>query len=219
MKANSTFLNLSSERQKEIVDVAFLEFTGNDYQNASLSAIVKALGLAKGSFYRYFNSKKDLYIYLIDYASKIRYQEIDELSDNLPESLEDLLIENFRNKIEYDKKFPLYSGFLYRVLIEKDNKELGEITLEIKNMVMEKTLYILQKYANYGKLKKTINLNAMAFTIMQVQIGIYEYLSLKYDIDFIKNIQEGKPVFNTKNQEVMDVVKDFAKILTHGINQ
>ncbi len=219
MKANSTFLNLSSERQKEIVDVAFLEFTGNDYQNASLSAIVKALGLAKGSFYRYFNSKKDLYIYLIDYASKIRYQEIDELSDNLPESIEDLLIENFRNKIEYDKKFPLYSGFLYRVLIEKDNKELGEITLEIKNMVMEKTLYILQKYANYGKLKKTINLNAMAFTIMQVQIGIYEYLSLRYDIDFIKNIQEGKPVFNTKNQEVMDVVKDFAKILTHGINQ
>lgn len=219
MTAKSTFLNLSLERQKEILDVSFMEFTTKDYQNASLSAIVKALGIAKGSFYRYFNSKRELYVYLIDYAGRRRYEEIQELSDNLPDSLEDLLIENFRRKIEYDKNFPLYSGFLYRVLIEKDSLEVAEMLLEMKAMIMNNTREILKKYIELGKVKETINTEAMAYSIMQLQIGVYEYLSLKFNIDFIRNIQLGKPVFGSKEDVVMQVVKDFAKILTHGINQ
>ena len=95
MIARKTFINLDEETRKRIIDTAFLEFTMNDYKNASLSAIIKNLGLAKGSFYRYFSSKKDLYLYLVEYSTNTRYDEIDRLTEQLPEKFEDLLKINF----------------------------------------------------------------------------------------------------------------------------
>ena len=70
MVALRTFINLSPERQKEIIENSLKEFALNEYQTASISNIVTDLGIAKGSFYRYFESKKDLYFYLIDYCIK-----------------------------------------------------------------------------------------------------------------------------------------------------
>lgn len=219
MTAKQTFINLSEERQKEIRDAAYMEFTRSNYKNASLSTIVKKLGLAKGSFYRYFSSKKELYMYLLEYAGNIRYNEIDTLSETLPKTIEELLVENFKNKISYDKKFPLYSGFLYRVVLEKDNGELEEIISTLKKQILDKTKEILKKYLAKKMLSSDIDVDATAFAIMHLQIGIYEFLSLKYKIDFIKNVQEGKPVFSMKDKNVLDAVKSFARIITRGINR
>ncbi|MEO0471618.1 MAG: TetR/AcrR family transcriptional regulator, partial [Bacteroidota bacterium] len=67
-----TFYRLTPKRQKEILDVAFSEFAQYDYQSASVSQIVKNVGMSKGGFYRYFKNKLDLYAFLIDYATKLR---------------------------------------------------------------------------------------------------------------------------------------------------
>ena len=61
-----TFFNLSEERQNEILNIAYEEFVKNSYKHASLNIIIKNSGVAKGSFYRYFSDKMDLYKYLID---------------------------------------------------------------------------------------------------------------------------------------------------------
>jgi AcrR family transcriptional regulator len=67
-----TFINLEPSRQKEILDVAFEEFALYPYETASLSRIVKNLSVAKGSFYRYFENKLDLYKYLVELATKMK---------------------------------------------------------------------------------------------------------------------------------------------------
>lgn len=218
MVAKKTFLNLKPERQEEILKTALIEFTRNDYKSASLTSIVKSLKLAKGSFYRYFNSKKELYIFLIDFAGRKRYEDIDELVNNIPETIEDLLIENFRKKIEFDKQYPLYSGFLYRVMLDWNTDELGDLQITMKNQILEKTTNILEIFKEKGKLSHHYDISAMAFSILNIQIGIYEYLTLKYKTNFLKNVVEGKPVFNLKDEEVMHVVQSFAGILSNGIN-
>lgn len=63
-----TFFNLPEEKRQAIVDLAIDEFAGHSYQQASISRIVARAGIAKGSFYQYFEDKKDLYLYLIDLA-------------------------------------------------------------------------------------------------------------------------------------------------------
>ena len=60
-----TFFNLPDEKRERILDMAIDEFAENDYQNVSISRLVDRAGIAKGSFYQYFEDKEDLYAYLL----------------------------------------------------------------------------------------------------------------------------------------------------------
>lgn len=60
-----TFLALASAKRTRIVEEAISEFSERTYGEASLSAIVRRLGIAKGSIYQYFADKRDLYCWLV----------------------------------------------------------------------------------------------------------------------------------------------------------
>lgn len=60
-----TFFALAPERRKRLVDEAVTEFSRHSYGEASLSRIARRSGIAKGSFYQYFEDKLDLYRWLV----------------------------------------------------------------------------------------------------------------------------------------------------------
>jgi AcrR family transcriptional regulator len=64
-----TFFNLPDEKRDIILGAAVAEFAEKGYKAASISAIVAAAKIAKGSFYQYFEDKDDLYVHII--ATKI----------------------------------------------------------------------------------------------------------------------------------------------------
>ena len=218
MPVKKTFLNLPEERQKEILDIAIMEFTLNDYKNASLSNIIKKIGLAKGSFYRYFNSKKDLYIYLIEYSMQSRFEEIEDLSRS-DITMEEILIQNYRNKIRYDQQYPLYSGFGYRIFREIDNEEVSEIITGLRDKVLLYTKAILEHQVGKGDVKAGSDLDAIAYMIYQNQVGFFEYLSFKFGINYLKNIEEGKPIYSVPEEQIIQSLESFVEILIHGIKK
>ncbi len=61
---NQTVFNLPDKKRTKISELAIAEFANADYDNASISNIVKQAKIAKGSFYQYFEDKADLYLYL-----------------------------------------------------------------------------------------------------------------------------------------------------------
>lgn len=69
-----TFYNLPDEKREKILDAAIEEFAERGYQAASISKMVAAAGIAKGSFYQYFADKEDLYRYLLEEASRRQAQ-------------------------------------------------------------------------------------------------------------------------------------------------
>lgn len=52
-----TFLNLSEEKKKIIINAAKREFARVPFQETSIKNIVEDAGIARGSFYQYFESK------------------------------------------------------------------------------------------------------------------------------------------------------------------
>ncbi len=74
-----TFFNLPEEKREQIIQVAIDEFAENDYENVSISRIVARAGIAKGSFYQYFEDKDDLYAYLLGRLTqaKINFLSLD----------------------------------------------------------------------------------------------------------------------------------------------
>lgn len=61
----ATFLNLPEPKRARFVEAALDEFASRPYDQASVSAIVQRLGIAKGSVYQYFEDKVDLFAWLI----------------------------------------------------------------------------------------------------------------------------------------------------------
>lgn len=60
-----TFSRLPEEKKNRIIDAAKKEFTISSYQEASINKIIKNAGIPRGSFYQYFEDKRDLFIYVI----------------------------------------------------------------------------------------------------------------------------------------------------------
>lgn len=62
---------LDKERKEAIINSALAEFASKGYEEASTIIIAKNAGISKGLMFHYVNSKKDLFLYLYDYALKI----------------------------------------------------------------------------------------------------------------------------------------------------
>ena len=60
-----TFYNLSEEKRNTIVNAAVDEFIEHGLENASTNRIVAKSGISKGSFYQYFEDKRDVFMHLL----------------------------------------------------------------------------------------------------------------------------------------------------------
>lgn len=115
-----TFFNLPEEKRQAFITSAIDEFAENDFDSASISRLLAQLGIAKGSFYQYFEDKQDLYFYLIDFVMKermnfIRNESGDKNKADYFQFVQDLL----ETGVRYDLAFPKQSQLLHRALIDK----------------------------------------------------------------------------------------------------
>lgn len=211
-----TFYNLDTLRKNELLKIAYEEFAFNNYLTASLSNIVKKLGVAKGSFYRYFENKFDLYSFLIQNAYEMRMGQLDHLLENETLSFFDILRENFRDKVVFDLKHPLESIFLYNALQESNVEETGTIVKDMVINVIKFTSQLVQKYQQKGELKAEISADVTAHFIFQTQLGIYDYLAKFKGIDFKESIKKGH-LFPVSEEEIMTVVDEILTIIKSGI--
>ncbi len=213
-----TFLNLPPERQEEILQVAYEEFALKGYQSASLSEIIRKIGVAKGSFYRYFLSKKELFVYLLKTATERRYSNLDKLLVNPEIGFFELIKLNFKAIIASDKEDPLVSGFIYQVVHERDTNEVSDIIESIYIQVIEKIKLIIGD-KKYKRELKGIDPDFIAFHVFYSQLWFYDYISFKYKINYEENIRNHLPIMNLPDEE-LDRISDMSvELLKYGLKK
>ena len=60
-----TYFNLTEDKQTRIFNAGVLEFSYHDIHDASVNTIVRLANISKGSFYQYFEDKKEFYWYVV----------------------------------------------------------------------------------------------------------------------------------------------------------
>jgi AcrR family transcriptional regulator len=70
------FYQLDMDKRNRIIKAGLSEFAQYGYNEASTNRIVKKASISKGSLFKYFANKEDLYFYILDYV-------IDDLVKNL----------------------------------------------------------------------------------------------------------------------------------------
>jgi AcrR family transcriptional regulator len=84
-----------AERQRlqlrqDIIDAAFMEFSERGYHQTGISHIAKRLGIGHGTFYRYFENKRDILEHVIDgVCEKIRLAMAEANAPTASRTLED----------------------------------------------------------------------------------------------------------------------------------
>lgn len=113
-----TFFNLPEEKREKIVNAAVEEFAEYGLENASTNRIVRNSGIAKGSFYQYFEDKQDVFMYLL---SVLEREKMDFFKGMHPPSTNMDTFEYFRWMIkagmEFNSAYPRMTQAVSRVLL------------------------------------------------------------------------------------------------------
>jgi AcrR family transcriptional regulator len=99
-----TFLNLPKEKRETIMNAAIEEFAEYGLENASTNRIVKNSGIAKGSFYQYFEDKQDVFMHMLD---DIEQEEMEFFKDTHPPSHNMDTFQYFRWMVKTGMEFGL----------------------------------------------------------------------------------------------------------------
>lgn len=200
-----TFLKLSIEKKNKVINAAKKEFARVPFEETSIKNIVEDAGIARGSFYQYFESKEDLLIFLIK-------NHVEKLNSNIEEVLKskngdifelyimwyDFMVDNFIKKDEMQLFKRIFENIktadedIFSIIKENTNKPkkiyeyydiIDKNNLKIKSSedlkIICKMLSTITKKAIISSFKYVSNSKAREDYIKQIQYLKYGMLKNK----------------------------------------
>lgn len=214
-----TFLNLPKKKQKAFIDEALREFTLQDFDHASVSSLVKRLGIAKGSFYQYFDNKKALFLYLV----KLQYQKKKEYVGTVKR-------DDFSDfwsywkathiaSLTFDERESSLSHFGYRMMETMNSPTMKPMLLRIQQHELDQMKSDILPEIKAGNFRNDIQIDRMAYFIINSSREMMELLILQNHSEFEKCIAQGRPIFAGKNENLLlDALEDITRLLKSAIN-
>jgi len=201
-----TFFNLAEDKRSLICDVALDEFAEYPFDQASINRIVAKSGIAKGSFYQYFEDKKDLFLYLFKLIAE---EKINYLSPTLlnpdEHDIYTLIRDLFISGIQFASEHPRYTAISSRLLADKESliyRELKAASLPLSFAFFEP---LIAKAIDKGEIRADIDIDKINYVITTMNVNIVEY---NVNLDS-----------QTTMESMVDSVDTFMEILKNGIGE
>ena len=124
---------LSEVKRNTILNSAYACFAKDGYKKTAMSEIAKAANVSKASLFHYFGSKKNLYVYLFNFAC----EEILTQTDSGTEDFFECIEISVRLKMNVVEKHPSMFDFLISLVNENDKAILAELDTTHGNAINE----------------------------------------------------------------------------------
>lgn len=134
------FDKLDKNRKDAIINAALKEFATKGYDEASTIVIARNAGISKGLMFHYVNSKKEFFLFLCDYCSKIVREEYSELMNLNEKDLLERLRQSYILQLELLHRHPWILEFSRIITNEKSEQvrmELDQLFKMIKPICYE----------------------------------------------------------------------------------
>ncbi len=195
-----TFLNLSEEKRRVIVNAAIKEFAENGLENASTNRIVAHSGIAKGSFYQYFEDKYDIFDYLLDLIAK---EKAEFFKDKHPPARNMDTFQYFRWMIktgmEFNTSHPLLTQAISRVMFG-EGLYYGSRFADLRGKTSQALRAMIQQAIKNGEVDPSVDVD-LAVMIMETWSNAISTYILN---EGLKQQDIMKWVRSTKTQEKID---------------
>lgn len=181
-----TFFNLPEEKRSLICEVAVNEFAEYSFENASINRIVAASGIAKGSFYQYFQDKSDLFLYLLQMAAAEKSNFISPLLTN-PEKLGfyTLLREIYLSGMRFAAAHPKYAEMGRRLMENQGSPIYQQVMADSLPAAQHLFEALLERAAANGEIRADIDTKMFAHLMAAMNNVVIQYhtdcVSQSYD--------------------------------------
>ncbi len=177
-----TFFNLPDDKRQRILDLAIEEFAAHGYRGASISRLVAAAGIAKGSFYQYFADLDDLYHHLLHLGAeqKGRYLQATPPPDPAMPPF-DYLRWMLRGSVGYEVANPRLARIAYAALTG-DGPSEGFVS-EMRSALTGFYRDLLARGIEHGHIDPRIDLDAAAFVLTSALLPLSQYLLSRIDLE------------------------------------
>ncbi|GAJ41536.1 TetR/AcrR family transcriptional regulator [Saccharococcus caldoxylosilyticus] len=212
----SAFEKQPQEKKDLIIKVAIEEFVKNGYEKASTDVITKRAGISKGLLFHYFRSKKNLYLYLVNYVkdflTEIAMEELKKIqSDDFFERIKEIVLLKQKLTVQYLQETQFITdAFINPPVAVKE--EMEEIIKKYYEAYQEDFLLehvYIKDLIQTEKLREDISVD----TVIRMTMFIAEQLSNKY-LALYKNKQID--IINM-TESVIRELNDYLKIVKYGI--
>lgn len=181
------FKNLTPDKQERIINAALAEFARKGYERASTNEIVKEAGISKGSLFVYFNNKKELYLFLLDYAVKVInkiYGEVDWGETDVFERMKALGLAKFKTYKSHPQAFNFLKATAY-----EDADEVKAEVRKLTNTLIAEGLERGYKDIDRSKFREDIDIAKALDIISWTMLGFAE--QKRGEIDSIDDFDLG----------------------------
>jgi TetR/AcrR family transcriptional regulator len=216
LKLYPAFEKQPQEKKDLIIKVAIEEFVKNGYEKASTDVITRRAGISKGILFHYFKSKKNLYLYLVNYVkdflTEIAMEELKKIqSDDFFERIKEIVLLKQKITVQYLQETQFITDAFLNppVAVKEEMEEIikkyyetyqGDFLLEhvyIKDLIQTE------------KLREDIS----ADTVIRMTMCIVDQLSNKY-LALYKNKQID--IMNS-TEFMLRELNEYLKIVKYGI--
>ena len=161
----------SSERRLEILEAALTVFVNKGYSDTRMDDIVQAIGLSKGAIYHHFQSKRDLFIALIEhwmdqFSSIERGGELSgQSSTAIIKHIALFTAKVFRRNPNWFLAEPEIWAFANR------DKEIKALANQLYTRILDELEAVIKRGIKYGEFKP-VNARMIAMSIMTALHGM-----------------------------------------------
>jgi TetR/AcrR family transcriptional regulator len=213
--AKPTFYNLAEDKRQVIVDVAIDEFLERGFERASISQMVARAGIAKGSFYQYFEDKHDLFMYLVELIAQEKAAYFKDRQPPDP-SLDffALLRWMFEAGFEFNLAQPKLAAAVSRVLFSEGMIE-GATFREAREQSAQMFTAMIEQAAARGELDPSIDAATAAFVVDTLinQMGLF---ILNQQQVSAEDRAQGSIEW-LRSERARQIVDSTLRILEHGL--
>ena len=161
-----TFHNLPEDKRKNIINAAIEEFAEYGLEKASTNRIVANSGIAKGSFYQYFEDKQDVFMHLL---RVIEQEKTDFFKDKHPPVGNMDTFQYFRWMIktgmEFNTSHPLLTQAVSRVLFG-EGMYYGQTFTDLRQRTSQGFRMMIQQAVERGEVDPSVDVD-LAVMIME----------------------------------------------------
>jgi AcrR family transcriptional regulator len=178
---SATFEKLAESKRNAFIAAFLEEFAQKSYEEASISTVVKKLGIAKGSVYQYFENKMDLFLYLKKHSEQQKSQHAARVNrEDYPDFWAYLRV-LYEQGIEFDAAYPLEMRFLYN-LQQQPSKLLKPMLQEWQALGVAIYTQMMTREIERGAFRQDLLPQALAHFILAVSEGISKRLIGRIDV-------------------------------------
>ena len=197
---------MREKRKNEILNAAEKVFFSKGYEKASMNDVAKEAGIAKGTLYLYFRTKKDLYFAIGNRALDIIVAKFYEIarSNSFKNGLEKVEALAYFY-LDFSKKHPDYHKFLINYHSEIVN--FGDINPSVVAAYMKSgrifrlLVSCVEEGMKDGSIRDDISPIKLAVLLWTKTVGTIEFTRLK------------EPIFKTFAKiEADEIVEEFIKL-------